>query len=115
MRIYCADMKNQTDKEVITNFLKSMYAGKKLKHDLINKSGEIIVPAARILTKKLVYKAYQNGLFITQDMFINKKLDVQNTKCKALKAKIDKANLNIDKANLNIEKWAKELYDLQYK
>lgn len=111
MRIYCADMKNQTDKEVITNFLKSMYAGKKLKHDLINKSGEIIVPAARILTKKLVYKAYQNGLFITQDMFINKnkkKLDVQNAKCKALKAKIDKANLNI-------EKWSKELYDLQYK
>jgi hypothetical protein len=104
--VKASSMKNLTDKQKITNFSKSMYAGKKLKHDLINKSGEIIISGSRLLTKKLVYKAYQNGLFITEDMFINKKLEVHNAKCKALKAKIDKANLRI-------EKWTKELNALQ--
>jgi len=87
-------------------FKDTIYARRKPRVDVIcPKTGEILVPAFRTLTKKYVMKAEESGVKITLDMLYdphaNRKTD--NEKVALLKKRIARLKDQISRRQLELE------------
>ena len=90
----------------------TIYAGRKLSIDLINPAnGEVVIPAHRKLTKRLIEKAESLGLSVTADMLHDHKKEMAQKKRAVLQArafylesKIDEYECELNEVKLHLTK-----------
>lgn len=81
----------------------TIYAGRKLSIDLINPaSGEVVIPAHRKLTKRLIKKAESLGLSVTADMLHDHKKERAQKKRALIRARMAYLEAKIDQCEAEL-------------